>query len=181
MPLSKPAWMAQEASEPAQKKQLTEAGASIAATAKAGGRGGTNKPQALEELVVVLAKLVLTDEAELRSLIGAVYDTWLVPISAPIVEKALEENQAFNSEAQTQRELEKEAQKAGKPFDKAVGETVVAPCRDPNELHEYVRFCRVKRVKAKNQNHQEQATVQFLLDGTAEVASQAQGLLDTIK
>ncbi|CAK0875270.1 unnamed protein product [Prorocentrum cordatum] len=188
MPLSKLAWMAQEATEPAQKKQLTEA---------------------LEELVVALAKLALTDEAELRSLIGAVHDTWLAPISAPIVEKALEENQAFNSEAQTQRELEKEAQRAGKPFDKVsmcapflkvfsalifgacqplneggkeppkeaaacmkLWETVVAPCKDPNELHKYARFCKAKRVKTKNKNNQEHAKVQFLLDGTAEVASQ---------
>eukprot|EP00959_Pyramimonas_sp_CCMP1952_P012366 261302-Pyramimonas_sp.AAC.1 len=38
-----------------------------------------DKRQSIDELVVVLAKLVLNDEAELRALIGAVYDTWLLP------------------------------------------------------------------------------------------------------
>eukprot|EP00959_Pyramimonas_sp_CCMP1952_P097412 2036363-Pyramimonas_sp.AAC.1 len=62
--------MAQEL-EPLQKKQLTEAGTSTVAKVKAGGRGEKNKPHALVVLVVVSAMLVLTDEVELRSLIGA--------------------------------------------------------------------------------------------------------------
>ncbi|CAK0878990.1 unnamed protein product, partial [Prorocentrum cordatum] len=70
-------------------------------------QGAAAKKQTIDELVVVLAKLVLSDEAELMLLIGAVYDTWLVPLTSHMVELMLEENQAFNAEAQEAREKEK--------------------------------------------------------------------------
>eukprot|EP00959_Pyramimonas_sp_CCMP1952_P033816 709801-Pyramimonas_sp.AAC.1 len=42
-------------------------------------RGGK---KSLDELVIVLAKLVLNDEAELRALIGAVSGTWLLSLDS---------------------------------------------------------------------------------------------------
>eukprot|EP00959_Pyramimonas_sp_CCMP1952_P309785 6482426-Pyramimonas_sp.AAC.1 len=104
--LARPGWMAKIGDAEPSLKAAKAAGKGP----RAGGarpQGAAAKKQTIDELVVVLAKLVLSDEAELIMLIGAVYDTWLVPLTSHMVELMLEENQAFNAEAQEAREKEK--------------------------------------------------------------------------
>ncbi|CAK0823447.1 unnamed protein product [Prorocentrum cordatum] len=190
-------WMAKLSDQPPADKKGRTGEASVQQ------RGVGSKPakkQTIDELVIVLAKLVLSDEAELRALIGAVYDTWLVPVSAKVVEAALVENQAFNAEAQAEREKEKEAQKQNntsfvkkklcaphlRVFAAVVevaatkdGESYISLQRQaavhywtntvtkveqPEDLSDMVRFCRVKKLKAKAPDGTtDLAKVQFLL------------------
>ncbi|CAK0838501.1 unnamed protein product [Prorocentrum cordatum] len=110
--LARPGWMAKIGGAEPRLKAAKAAGKG-ASVGAARPQGAAAKKQTIDELVVVLAKLVLSDEAELRVLIGAVYDTWLAPLTSHMVELMLEEKQAFNAEAQEAREKEKQEDKNG--------------------------------------------------------------------
>ncbi|CAK0873386.1 unnamed protein product, partial [Prorocentrum cordatum] len=85
---------------------------------QAGGGGkGALKRQTLEELVVVLAKLVLTDEAQLRAMLGAVYDTYLTPLDAAASQRMFDEGASFNTEAGERRQKIAEAGKKGETLE----------------------------------------------------------------
>ena len=47
-------------------------------------------------MVVLLMKLVLSDEAEFRLLLGAVYETHLSPFDGDMAQVMLEENQSYD-------------------------------------------------------------------------------------
>eukprot|EP00959_Pyramimonas_sp_CCMP1952_P469270 9494651-Pyramimonas_sp.AAC.1 len=78
----RPGWMAKLSDQPPADKKGRTGEASVLVPQQRGVGSKPAKKQTIDELVIVLAKLVLSDEAELRALIGAVYDTWLVPVSA---------------------------------------------------------------------------------------------------
>eukprot|EP00959_Pyramimonas_sp_CCMP1952_P272138 5689953-Pyramimonas_sp.AAC.1 len=92
MATRRPAWMAK--SSEGRESKVARVGEALKGHQEGGQKpaGGKGKKQPIDELVVVLAKLVLNDEAELRVVIGAVYDTWLLPVDSAAVQAMLEEN-----------------------------------------------------------------------------------------
>eukprot|EP00959_Pyramimonas_sp_CCMP1952_P126416 2643974-Pyramimonas_sp.AAC.1 len=114
---ARPAWMGRRRDGgPARKEPRRggeDRGVGAQQVAVAGGALGANKKQTLEELVVVLAKLVLTDEAQLRAMLGAVHDAILTPLDAAVAQRTLEEGANFNAEAGGRRQKLAEAAKKG--------------------------------------------------------------------
>ena len=85
-----------------------------AASSRRSSEKAAGKAKNIDELVIVLARLVRSDESELRALIGAVHGTWTTPLQSTTAQYMLDENQAFNAQAQQERDKKKEAKKEGK-------------------------------------------------------------------
>ena len=70
---------------------------------KSGRKGGANKSDIIEQLVQVLARLVLTNSNDLRELTGMLLTTHLVPSSFPLAAQALVAGKLYQDMVQEQR------------------------------------------------------------------------------
>lgn len=83
-------------------KRTVEAAESMAANDS--GKRKPAKRDILEQLIVILARLVLQNTAELREVTGILFETALVPIDNPLAVYSLAAGQEFQSMLQEQRE-----------------------------------------------------------------------------